>query len=165
MAHTYASCHTWIVHVTHINESCLTWISYDTHEWVTSRKWMSHVAHMNESCRTREWVMSHAWMSHVTHKSVILHIKESCHAWMSRVMGWLRLVGSFKLYVSFAKEPYERDYFLQKKPMILRSLLTVATPYHTCECQEQYVHKHVYMKFSVFEIPHSHIQHAELNTF
>jgi len=24
-------------------------------------------------------------------------------------MGWLRLVGSLKLQVSFAKEPYERD--------------------------------------------------------
>jgi len=25
-------------------------------------------------------------------------------------MGWLRLVGSVKLYLSFAKEPYKRDY-------------------------------------------------------
>ena len=24
-------------------------------------------------------------------------------------VGWLRLVGSLKLYVSFAKEPYKRD--------------------------------------------------------
>jgi len=38
------------------------------------------------------------------------------------------LVGSFKLQVSFAKEPYKRDYILQKRPMILRSLLHVATP-------------------------------------
>jgi len=35
-------------------------------------------------------------------------------------MGWLRLVGSLKLYVSFAKEPYKRDYILQKRPIILR---------------------------------------------
>ena len=28
--------------------------------------------------------------------------------------GWLRLVGSLKLQVSFAKEPYIRDYILQK---------------------------------------------------
>ena len=27
-------------------------------------------------------------------------------------MVWLRLVGSIKLYVSFAKEPYKRDYIL-----------------------------------------------------
>jgi len=29
----------------------------------------------------------------------------------------------------YAKEPYERDYILQKSPIILRSLLIVATPY------------------------------------
>jgi len=44
-------------------------------------------------------------------------------------MGWLWLVGSLKLYVSFAKDPYKRDNILQKKPIILRSLLIVATPY------------------------------------
>jgi len=43
-------------------------------------------------------------------------------------MGWLRLVGSLKLYVSFAKEPYKRDNILTKRPIILRSLLIVATP-------------------------------------
>jgi len=41
------------------------------------------------------------------------------------------LIGSLKLYVSFAKEPYKRDYILQKSPMILRSLLIIATPYET----------------------------------
>ena len=35
--------------------------------------------------------------------------------WRSR----LRLVVSLKLYVSFAKEPYERDDILQKRPTIL----------------------------------------------
>ena len=44
-------------------------------------------------------------------------------------MGWLWLVGSFKLYVSFAKEPYKRDNILQKRPKILSTLLTVANPY------------------------------------
>ena len=44
-------------------------------------------------------------------------------------MRWLRLVGSLKLQVSFAKEPYKRDDILQKRPIILRSLLTEATPY------------------------------------
>jgi len=45
-------------------------------------------------------------------------------------MGWLPLVGSLKLHVSFAKEPYNRDDILQKKRVILRRLLVVATPYH-----------------------------------
>jgi len=44
-------------------------------------------------------------------------------------MGWLRLVGFLKLWGSFAKEPYQRDCILQKRPIILRSLLIVATPY------------------------------------
>ena len=44
-------------------------------------------------------------------------------------MGWLRLVGSLRLRVSFAKEPYSTDDILRKKPIILSILLTVATPY------------------------------------
>jgi len=44
-------------------------------------------------------------------------------------MGWLRLVGSLKFKVSFAKEPYKRDDILQKRLITLRSLLIVATSY------------------------------------
>jgi len=40
---------------------------------------------------------------------------------------WLRLVGFFKLQVSFAKEPYKRDDILQKRSVILSSLLIEAT--------------------------------------
>jgi len=36
-------------------------------------------------------------------------------------MGWLRLVGSLKLQVSFAKEPYKIDYILRERPTLLRS--------------------------------------------
>ena len=45
------------------------------------------------------------------------------------VMGWLRLVGSLKLKVSVAREPYKRDDIMQKRPIILRSLPIVGTPY------------------------------------
>jgi len=55
-------------------------------------------------------------------------------------MGWFRLVGSLKLRVSFAKETYQRYYFLQKRPINLNSLLIVALPYvygmtrsHVCD--------------------------------
>jgi len=44
-------------------------------------------------------------------------------------MGWLRSVGSFKLLVAFAKEPHKRDYILQKRPIVLRSLIIKASPY------------------------------------
>ena len=44
-------------------------------------------------------------------------------------MGWLRLVGSLKVTVFFAKEPYKTEDILQKRLIILRSLLIVATLY------------------------------------
>ena len=34
-------------------------------------------------------------------------------------MGWLRLVGSLKIQVSFAKEPYKETYILQKRPIYM----------------------------------------------
>jgi len=55
--------------------------------------------------------------------TIHMHILRHTH------LGWLRVVGSLKSWVSFAKEPYKRDYILRKRPMILRSLLLVATPY------------------------------------
>ena len=54
---------------------------------------------------------------------------QECRGCMrSCTMGWLRLVGSFKWQVSFAKEPYKRDYILQKRTIIWRSLVILATP-------------------------------------
>jgi len=73
------------------------------------------------------------------------------HSSMLYGMGWLRLVGSFKLLVSFAKEPYKRDDILQKRPRISRSLLIVATPYlyiHTCI-------PHVYIPTYICTHPHT----------
>ena len=46
-------------------------------------------------------------------------------------MGWLRLVGSLKLHVSFAEYRLLYRALLQKGPIILGSLLIVATPYLT----------------------------------
>jgi len=45
------------------------------------------------------------------------------------LMGRPRGIGSLKLYVSSAKKPYKKDCILQKRPIILRSLLIVATTY------------------------------------
>jgi len=41
---------------------------------------------------------------------------DECAGKVERHIGWLQAVGSLKLYVSFAKEPYKRDYILQKRP-------------------------------------------------
>ena len=58
-------------------------------------------------------------------------------------MGWLRLVGSLRLHVSFAEyRLFYRD-LLQERPMILRSLRIAATPclyvFESC-CQYKYVY-------------------------
>ena len=46
-----------------------------------------------------------------------------------------------KLKRLFAKEPYKRDDILQKRPIIFRSLLSVATPYvHILHMLHTYVH-------------------------
>jgi len=44
-------------------------------------------------------------------------------------MGWLRLVGSFKLWISFAEYSLFYRALLLKRPIISRSLLIEATPY------------------------------------
>ena len=50
-------------------------------------------------------------------------------------MGWLRLVGSLKLEVSFAEYRLFHRALLQKRLIILRSLLHVATPHgRTFDC-------------------------------
>jgi len=73
-------------------------------------------------------------------------------------MGWLRLVGSLKLYVSFAEYSLFCRALWQKRPMVLRSLLIAAAPYYRqfSECLHihiwihihirTYIHIYVYMK-------------------
>jgi len=142
---------------------------------------MSHVTRMNELTDnggssaqanipgiTPEWdacvnvsasLLGETHMSHVTRMDDLTD---------TGGMGWLRLVGSLKLNVSFAKEPYKRDYILQQRPMIVRSLLIVATPYlgitpvmsdtyesnHTCE----WVTSHVRMS-QHYSRHHSWVRH------
>jgi len=57
----------------------------------------------------------------------MLQVKKSS---IQSCMGWLRLVGSLKLQVSFAEYSLFYRAVLQKRPIILRSLQVVATPYH-----------------------------------
>ena len=60
-------------------------------------------------------------------------------------MGWLRLVGSFKLYVSVAEYHLFCRALLQKRPIILRSLIIEATPLsHTHSLTISLSHPHPY---------------------
>ena len=86
--------------------------------------WAPHPTHMSTTPYTSEHHTLHIWAPHSTHLSTTFYTSPTFHT-----MGWLRLVGSIKLQGSFAKEPYKRDYVLQKRPVMLSVLLTVATPY------------------------------------
>jgi len=55
-------------------------------------------------------------------------------------MGRLRSVGSFKLQVSFAEYRLFYRTLLQKRPIILRNLLIVATPYMYFDLTEMVIH-------------------------
>ena len=66
----------------------------------------------------------------VTHKSASTCTELECATIMANGrMRWLRLVGSLKSQVSFAEYRLCYRALLQKRPIILRSLLIVATPY------------------------------------
>ena len=59
-------------------------------------------------------------------------------------MGWLRLVGSLKSQVSFAEYRLFYRALLQKRPMILRSLPIVATPYAYMHIRHLFIYIHTY---------------------
>jgi len=107
-----------------------------------------HRALMNWSCNTCTCVMPHMWMSHVTHMDKSRHTYDMhththththtrtrththtfslTHA-SQQVFHWA-LIHTWRHKCTWiAKEPYKRDDILQKSPIILRSLLIVATP-------------------------------------
>jgi len=59
-------------------------------------------------------------------------------------MGWLRVAGSLKSQVSFAEYSLFYRALLQKRLIILRSLLIVATPYGLrASCLSPCCHAHV----------------------
>jgi len=61
------------------------------------------------------------------------YVRSACllsHSYVCTVMGWLRLVGSLKLQVSFVKEPYTRDDILQKRPHLCIGIRVYCSPYY-----------------------------------
>ena len=93
---------------------------------------MCNMTHSNVSDCTFEWpCVSRIWKTRSCHVFEWLVRDANHHVYESLVrMEWLRLVGSSKLYVSFAKELYKRDDILQNKLIFLKSLLIVAAPCH-----------------------------------
>jgi len=60
---------------------------------------------------------------------IFFFVAKENYAFRKPTMGWLRLVGSFKLQVCFAEYGLFSRALLQKRPVMFRSLLIVATPY------------------------------------
>ena len=64
-------------------------------------------------------------------------IQQCAYSEYGVAMGWLRLVGPFKIYVSFAEYSLFYRALLQKRPVILWSLLVAGTPHRS----------HAYMRY------------------
>ena len=112
-------------------------------EVIVRKRALGLVAHLRkEICNLRHSMgLHHPVMSYGTHNRVIyicvyIYTRVYMYIYTYTIerlydthMGWLRLVGSLKLQVSFAEYSLYYRFFLQKRPIILRSLLIVATPY------------------------------------
>ena len=84
----------------------------------------------NEVCKRALYI--HRWIMQKK-KSPIYPQKRAQKPYILLHMGWLRLVGSLKLQVSFAEYRLFHKAVWQKRPIILRSLLIVATPHINVE--------------------------------
>jgi len=75
--------HTWMSHVTHVND--LWHASLSLYNHVLDNPLKRHGTHMNEPWHMYEWVMAHTWMSHGTHMNESWHIYEwvMSHTWMT----------------------------------------------------------------------------------
>jgi len=72
-------------------------------------------------------------------------------------MGWLRLVGSLKLWVFFAEYSLFKRALMQKRPIILRSLLIVATPSCVLLLQKK-THKYVKETHKYVKETHTYVK-------
>ena len=92
--------------------------------------WLVHICTMCQYLQhdIQTWLVNTCDMT-FQHDHTHTHTPTHTHTGWVVNMGWLRSVGSLKLHVSFAKEPYQRDDLFHKRPIILRSLLIVAIPY------------------------------------
>jgi len=129
--HMNKSCHTREWFVLHpVNELCrYAWTSHGT---CMQRKIyvMRTQNFSNESCHTHGRVMSHTWMSRVTTDERVMphtwtshgtHTQENLYG-MASISRLLKIVSLLQNIISCAG-------LLQKRPMILRSLVILATPY------------------------------------
>jgi len=124
MTHTFGTISTWRTHGT-----ISTWRTHGTiSTWLTHgtiSTWLTHLEPFLHDSNI--WNLFN--MSWLIQMELFLH--DIICKWLTHFhsMGWLRLVGSLKLQVSFAEYSLFYRALLQKTPVILRSLQIIATPY------------------------------------
>jgi len=115
MSQLNVSCYLW-------NRTYLVVVSLDV-DWHSSVS--DEQASMSVSCHM--WIWCVVWHMDGSCRNCMRHVTYARNVPCPR-LGWLRLVGPLKLEVCVAKETYKTDDILLKRPVILRSLLIVATP-------------------------------------
>ena len=101
--------------------------------------------HTYDQCAHNQYTFEYMRHKNMWHKNRAAESAAHTFWWMSDVhMGWLRLVGSIKLQVSFAEYSLFYRALLQKGPVILSILLTQATPcIHTINVHTICIHVNV----------------------
>jgi len=128
-----SSTHTigWMSHVTPTDKSRHTYTRVMAHTRTCSHGcissthtigWMRHVTPTNKSCHTFECVTSHTWTY-----------------WVATISRLLKMRGLYcKWEVSYLESRLFCRALLQKRPMILRSLLIVNTSYSHLPCRQMH---------------------------
>ena len=111
---------------------CIIFISFSTF-WPSSKKTLciciymhAYQIYIHVNIHTR--MRLHTYIC--TYIYIYIYMYPHCSIYRIRTlltMGWLRLVGSLKLWVSFGDDSLFYRALLQKRLIILRSLLIVAT--------------------------------------
>ena len=156
--HGPLTCVTWLIYMCDMTQPPS---EYVRHGPLTCVIWLVH-AH---SCQMR--LSTHAdQCNRRPNMCDMTHSREmSFCAHADQYMGWLRLVGFLKLYFYFAKETYKRDDILQKRLMILRSLLNVATPYSSTAWHDSVMcvtYRIIVWHIHVCDVTHSCESHVKL---
>jgi len=136
--HTYEYCipHTSMSHESwHKYECFVSHTSTSNESWRKFECFISHISVSHESWHKYECFVSHTLVNHVIQMGLGYQ-----QDWFKRereilllpytrpTMRHVTLVGSLKFYVSFAEYSLFYGAFLQQRPIILRNLLSVATP-------------------------------------
>ena len=129
-------CVRWLIHVWHysfmrnLTPSHVTWLIHVRHDSFMHVPGLIRVWHDSFICDiTRPYA---TWLMHMWHDSFMWDMTRLCMcpgSFVCAYMGWLRFVGSLKLWVSLAEYCLFYRALLQKRPILLRSLWIGATPY------------------------------------